>query len=127
MNSLHQLADLVPFFRRLPVAWERWLSDPSHTVGAEEVAQGMGLPLPPLLAGSRIRRAEDAAGVSRTPAFVLSTQPRPFWAGLFAFRAKTHCYLVCWTDAEQTRCLHLCVSCFDGWPGPGCYLHGSYD
>lgn len=92
----------------------------------EELAKLINLTVPDALTGSTIRNATKGDKKGKN-SFVISTLKSSWLGWLMPFLAKTKCYLVCWEIGDRLHCVHVCVTCFDGWPGPGCYLHGSYD
>jgi len=93
---------------------------------ADNLAKLVGVPLPDSLKGATIDMAEKNHRRGKH-SFTLTTLKYPSWAWAFSWLAKTKCYLICVGEGEHIHCVHICVSCFDGFPGPGCYLHGSYD
>jgi hypothetical protein len=92
---------------------------------AEELAKEVGVELPDWLKGATVTDEvpDDFKGVGT---FNFSTFRFPMLARLVSFLAKTKCWLVCVEHGDHIHCVHICVTCFDGWPGPGCYLHGSW-
>lgn len=92
---------------------------------AENLSKFYGLKLPASLAGAKISPAKGKAKGKKS--FVYSTLRWPDFAWTLRWFAKTKCYLVCINHEDHVHCIHVCVTCLDSWPGPGCYIHGSYD
>lgn len=88
-----------------------------------DLCKKLDIDLPVVLENSTIRVAvkEDKPG-SNT--FTISTT---MFGWLMPWFAKTKCVLICVDLEDGIRCLHLCVTCLDSWPGPGCYIHGSWN
>jgi len=93
---------------------------------AENLAKFYDLTLPESLKGAKITPAPKGPKKGKQ-SFVLSTLKYPHFSWALSFFAKTKCYLVCVEHGDHVHCVHICVTCLDGWPGPGCYLHGSWD
>lgn len=93
------------------------------TQKTSDLCNKLGIDLPAVLENSTIREAtkEDKPG-SNT--FTISTT---MFGWLMPWLAKTKCVLICVDLEDGIHCLHLCVTCLDGWPGPGCYIHGSWN
>ena len=93
---------------------------------AEELAKKLGVELPPSLKGAKVSEAPNVRPKARGT-FSFTSVRVPLAAWFVSFLAKTKCYLVCVDHDDHVHCVHICITCFDGWPGPGCYIHGSYD
>jgi hypothetical protein len=123
MNLLEKKDDIADFLVNLT----NWSFSSEDFTDTEQFAKETGLKLPDEFKGSKIsayRRGDPKGKFNIT----LSTLKWPFFSFLLPFLAKTKCYLICWEDGTgKMHCLHVCVSCFDGFPGPGCHIHGSYD
>ena len=91
----------------------------------EELAKRLGLPLPDLLKSGVIRPATKN-DVSGSQSFIISSLRYPNFAWLLPWLARYKCFLICIDHGDHVHCVHICVTCLDSWPGPGCYIHGSY-
>lgn len=123
MNFLESKDNIADFLVNLA----DWSFSSEEFTDAEEFAKEAGLRLPEEFKGSHIRAAssKDKKGEF---SITLSTLKWPFFAFLLPALEKTKCYLICWDGSDdKMHCLHVCVTCLDGWPGPGCHIHGSYD
>ena len=113
---IKKLEDCMGFFHAL------YLAD-IGAASAEEYGKYMGVEVPELLKGAHI--CAPLTKPTGNHNFVLSNMPLLGWAT--PFFAKTKCVLLCYGEGENMTCLHLCITCLDSWPGPGCYIHGSWN
>jgi hypothetical protein len=119
MNLLSQNERIRKF---LLMAIEYDLKEP---VSCDILAKELQLELPEVFRGATI---QDTTSKGGTKHITWANLKYPWLAGLFSFLAKTRCALICWDGADdKLHCIHICVTCFDSWPGPGCYIHGSYN
>jgi len=95
--------------------------DDIYSVSA--LCKDFGIPVPTSLEKGTLREATSADKQGKTK-FTISTSK---FGWLFPWLAKTKCVLICTEFAEGIHCLHVCITCLDDWPGPGCYIHGSWE
>ena len=100
-------------------------------VPCDELAKELKIELPDVFRGAKISNANiKQSGGKR---ITWSNIKHPFWAWfariLGFVERKSRCVLICWDGPMDGKlhCIHICVTCFDEWPGPGCIIHGSYN
>jgi hypothetical protein len=92
----------------------------------EELAKYLSISLPASLAGATIEVAKKNHRKGKH-SFTITTIKHPYFSWALAFLSQYKCYLICFDHGDHIHCLHICVTCLDSFPGPGCYIHGTYD
>lgn len=121
MNLLSQ----NEYIRRFLIAAVEYEYD--EPTSCDELAKELNVELPETFRGAKIQNAHTKQAGKKH--ITWSNLKYPWLARLFSFLAKSRCVLICWDGPMDGKlhCIHICVTCFDDWPGPGCIIHGSYN
>jgi hypothetical protein len=101
----------------------------SNPISVEDLAKKMGVELPASLKGYKVRLFDPNPKLfgkqDKKGKLVATFYEGSSYLTYLSFLAKSRCFVYCADEDIPIvggKCITVCVTCLDGWPGPGCWI-----